>query len=279
MCRLYGFRGNEPTKVDCALVHAQNALIVQSRSDLTGKTHADGWGIGLYENGTPKIEQRATSAFEDLHFSVAAERVFARTVVAHVRHATVGKTNPANSHPFAHRRWMFAHNGTVTAFDRVGPRLIEETVPALRGLARGTTDSEAVFYWLLSRMERAGIDLDDASVDRPRLVGVVAEAVTYLATLSDQAGAEEPAVLNLILTDGDVLVAARWGLTLHWTVRDGIRDCEICGIPHVHHSSDTDYRAAVVASEAISDAEQWHEVPDHGIVSVGVEIETDVERI
>ncbi len=279
MCRLYGFRGNEPTKVDCALVHAQNALIVQSRSDLTGKTHADGWGIGLYENGVPQIEQRATSAFEDLHFSVTAERVFARTVVAHVRNATVGKTNPANSHPFCHRRWMFAHNGTVTAFDRVGPRLIEETAPALRGLARGTTDSETVFYWLLSRMVRAGIDLDDPGVDRDRLVATVGEAVSYLAPLSNQAGAEEPATLNLILTDGAVLVAVRWGLTLHWTARDGIRDCEICGIPHVHHQPGTDYRAVVVASEAISDAERWREVPDHGIVSIGPGLAADIQQL
>ena len=27
MCRLYGFRANEETKVECTLVHAQNALL------------------------------------------------------------------------------------------------------------------------------------------------------------------------------------------------------------------------------------------------------------
>ncbi len=278
MCRLYGFRGNEPTKVECTLVHSQNALLVQSRSDLAGKAHPDGWGIGLYRDGEPRIERRSTSAFGDLHFSVIAERVFARTVLAHVRKATVGETQPANSHPFCHRRWMFAHNGTVTAFDRVRPKMIEETAPALRGLARGTTDSEVLFYWLLSRMQLAGIDLD-AAVDRGRLAAVVAEAVPYLADLCDQAGPERPAPLNLMLTDGEVLVATRWGLTLHWTVRDGIHDCEICGIPHVRHDSGTDYRAVVVASEALSDAEPWHEVPERGIVSVGGDVEADVQRL
>ncbi len=55
MCRIYGFRSNEPTKVECTLVHAQNALLAQSRSDHVGKSHPHGWGIGLYENGAPTL--------------------------------------------------------------------------------------------------------------------------------------------------------------------------------------------------------------------------------
>lgn len=34
MCRLYGFRANEATKVECALVLAQNSLLAQSRADM-----------------------------------------------------------------------------------------------------------------------------------------------------------------------------------------------------------------------------------------------------
>jgi predicted glutamine amidotransferase len=53
MCRLYGFRANEPTKVECTLVYAQNALMVQSREDLTGRGNAHGWGIATYEDHCP----------------------------------------------------------------------------------------------------------------------------------------------------------------------------------------------------------------------------------
>ena len=57
MCRLYGFRANEPTKVECSLVHAQNALLSQSVMDARGVPNADGWGIGYYDNSLPHVER------------------------------------------------------------------------------------------------------------------------------------------------------------------------------------------------------------------------------
>ena len=48
MCRLYAFRSTEETKVECTLVHAQNALMAQSRRDRSGLSHAHGWGIVAY---------------------------------------------------------------------------------------------------------------------------------------------------------------------------------------------------------------------------------------
>ncbi|MCP3964082.1 MAG: class II glutamine amidotransferase [bacterium] len=276
MCRLYGFRGNEPTRVGCTLVHAQNALLAQSRQDGVGESHPDGWGIGVYEDAAPRIERSAAAAFDDQYFNTTAEGVFARTVIAHVRQATVGDSNAANTHPFSYRGWMFAHNGTVTAFERVRPRMIEETAPALCGLNEGTTDSEVFFYWLLSRMARAGIDLEGGGGERERLVAVVAEALPYLADLCDRAGPEKPAILNLLLTDGETLVAGRWRKSLHWAARDGIRDCDVCD---VRHSPGTDYRAVVIASEALANDEAWHEVPERGIVSVDAGIEADVQRL
>ncbi len=131
MCRLYGFRANEPTKVECTLVYAQNALMSQSRADLRGTSHPDGWGVGYYEDATPKMERRDRAAYEDLHFSVTAERLYAKTVLAHVRRATVGGAALANTHPFVYGHWAFAHNGTVRAFDRVAPELERETAPRL----------------------------------------------------------------------------------------------------------------------------------------------------
>ena len=75
MCRLYGFVSNEPTKVDCSLVYAQNALMQQSRVDEIGQDHADGWGIVTYSNGLPEIQKKATAAYDDQMVSTTAERV------------------------------------------------------------------------------------------------------------------------------------------------------------------------------------------------------------
>ena len=45
MCRLYAMRANEPTRVECSLVHAQNALMQQSQLDAEGLVHGHGWGV------------------------------------------------------------------------------------------------------------------------------------------------------------------------------------------------------------------------------------------
>lgn len=268
MCRLYGFRANEPTKVECSLVHAQNALLLQSRSDMTGRSHADGWGLASYHEGLLVVEHRESAAFEDLQFSETAERIYAETVVAHVRRATVGGASTVNTHPFRFGRWVFAHNGTVAAFDALGGELARETAPALQRHRRGTTDSEQAFLWLLTRMEHEGLDLDEAPTDVRRLAAVVGESVAELDARSEEAsGKTRASKLNFLVTDGELLIVSRLRNSLHFLERDGVRDCEICGIPHVHHDSERRYRAVAVASEPITH-ETWREVPDAHLVAV-----------
>lgn len=267
MCRLYGFRANEPTKVECTLVHAQNALLIQSRTDTRGVSHADGWGIGYYDNGTPHVERRTTAAYRDLHFSATAERVYARTVIAHVRRATVGRASEFNTHPFTCGRWMFAHNGTVRPFPRVRPLLEGQIEKAMLRQRRGTTDSELLFYWLLTRLRHAGIDLDHRDLSAASCLRVFATAITEVAEICDRAQPRRPPQLNVLLTNGDVLLASRWNHTLHYVERQGIHDCEICGIPHISHFDRSQYRAVVIASEPISH-EAWQEVPNHSFLAV-----------
>ncbi len=278
MCRLYGFRANEPTKVECTLVHAQNALMVQSEADLSGKEHTDGWGIGFFQNGTPVIERRATAAYKDLHFSHTAERVFAKTVLAHVRRATVGEPALSNTHPFVHGRWMFAHNGTLTGVERLRPRLESEIAPSLLGTRRGNTDSELAFLWILSKLRRAGAIHNNHMTDAPTFVAMVGDCISELAGLSEDSGAERPAQLNTLLSNGIVLIATRWNHSLFWVVRQGIHDCEICGIPHIHHHSTEGYRAVVVASEPISD-EEWKELPNRSVLFVNGDVVPHVHPI
>jgi len=278
MCRLYGFRANEETKVECTLVHAQNALLLQSRADRLGRSHPDGWGIAFYRDEMPLLERRAAAAFQDVHFSATAERVYSRAVIAHIRMATVGEVSLANTHPFVYACWTFAHNGTVTAFPALGARLAEETGPRLQAHRRGDTDSEQVFFWLLARMERAGIRPEARSPDLAVLERVVAESVVELARRCEEAGAERPARLNLLLTDGICMVATRWNHDLYWVPRTGVHDCEICGIAHVHHEERTDYRAVVVASEPIS-REDWQEVPDRSVLTVDAATRTAIRPI
>lgn len=252
MCRLYGFRATEPTKVECTLVHAQNALMVQSREDQTGGSHAHGWGVATYTDSTPHVERQAWAAYHGEHFRRTAARAFSRTVIAHVRRASVGSIRLENTHPFVHGKWTFAHNGTLRAFDKMRQWMLDMMTDEHRTAIHGSTDSEHVFHFVMSRW-----------AEHPALTPYEAlrEGLRQVIAQSRQADAAAPIGLNVLLTDGDTLVGLRWGRTLWYVERDNIQDCEICGFPHIHHDPDAFYRAAVIASEPISH-EPWVAVPE-----------------
>ncbi|MEM8752717.1 MAG: class II glutamine amidotransferase, partial [Pseudomonadota bacterium] len=105
MCRLYALHATETTKVECGLVRAQNALMVQSQGDAEGLVHGHGWGVADYPDGAPVIERQTWAAWKGERFAKAAARTYARTVVAHVRKATVGPAHIDNTHPFVFGRY------------------------------------------------------------------------------------------------------------------------------------------------------------------------------
>lgn len=171
MCRLYAFRANEETRVECSLVHAQNALLLQRRADSLGRAHPHGWGLAIYHDSHLPHVRRA-AACEDIHFNETVERIYTNTVNAHVRYTTVGQPSLANSHPFSYRQWAFDHNGTVIGFGELQSQMA--LLPKFRNFKAGTTDIERSFYWLLSRQEAAGIDLRQEDQDAKSLHSVVA---------------------------------------------------------------------------------------------------------
>lgn len=273
MCRLYGFLANESTKVECTLVHAQNALLLQSRSDERGRAHPDGWGIAYYENDTAVMEKNSGAAFHGLHFSDTAERVYSNAVVSHVRLATVGTPAAVNCHPFNWGGWVFAHNGTVTAVATLRAELLREMSAAHRQSIQGDTDSELLFHWLMERLTRIGAVDARSCLGLDRLKDQLAEAILEIDRRCQNALPDKPAKLNVVLTNGRVMLASRFRNSLSWVHRDGIRDCEICGIPHVNHSPGKRYHAVVIASEPLSH-ESWEPVEEMSIVAVDHRIRT-----
>lgn len=278
MCRLYAFHANEETKVECTLVHAQNSLLIQSQGDSTGRLHSDGWGIGYYVDLEPALEKNIAAAYEGIHFSSSAERVYARTVVAHVRMATVGRNSIHNCHPFQWGKWIFAHNGTVRGVDKLREEMLREMGAGLAASVVGDTDSELLFHWILARLEQCSLLHEDGRCKLDELSRVLGESVVIMDERCAGVDPDNPAKLNLVLTNGREIIATRLRNTLYWVARHGIRDCEICGIPHIHHDKSVSYEAVVIASEPLSH-ESWQEIPDGSIVTVDAELQTTLNRL
>jgi predicted glutamine amidotransferase len=200
MCRLFGCVSREPGPVTHELFHAANALRVQS------KEHPDGWGLGWYENGSPRVVRSLTPAHGDAEFEKLSHFVSAQTVLAHVRKASVGAISPENTHPFQRGPWLFAHNGTLPEWEAVREPLEALLHPSLRAELRGETDSERCFLLFLTRLRRR-CDLENASS---------ADAIAALretqALLKQTLTAE--ASTTFVLTDGRLMLACRRGRTL-----------------------------------------------------------------
>lgn len=261
MCRLFGLRSAVLSRAHRSLVDAENAVARQARH------HRDGWGIAWFHQGEAWLLKSPAGAADCPSFRRASARLASHTLVVHVRKATVGEPSPFNLHPFRYGRWVFAHNGTVHGFERVGPRLRAEMSADLRSRVLGTTDTETLFFWLMGRLAEAGIDpLGPAAPHPDRLHPVLAAAFDALLAHAHAAGAERP-VVNYLLTDGRVFVAQRSGRELWFaTQRTRCADAGVCPWPDRACLQPTRFGDRVnrllVASEPIGEDDRWEPVPD-----------------
>ncbi|NNK78847.1 MAG: class II glutamine amidotransferase, partial [Litoreibacter sp.] len=227
--------------------------------DMEGYAHGHGWGVADYPNGVPMIEKQTWAAFHGEHFSKKAARIYARTVVAHVRRATVGGTAFENTHPFDHGKWIFAHNGTVPNFDLVREKMLDHLDPLHRVEIRGSTDSEHVFRYLMSLF-----------LQHPErgLLETVRSGLRQVIGWAHEIEPDARVGLNIILTDGEHMVGSCYNRTLFTLHRDHVFTCPICEKPHVHHNPKTSYKAIEIASEPITKEDAWQPVPQGTVFQV-----------
>ncbi|HWA74950.1 MAG TPA: class II glutamine amidotransferase [Polyangiaceae bacterium] len=204
MCRLFGFRSIIPSQVHRSLLAAENALGVQSNE------HPDGWGVAFYIEGSPHVTRSPLTAVGDALFHRLSGAVSSQTVLAHVRRATRGEKTVFNCHPFQHGRWVFAHNGDITHFDRRREVLLGEVSPELRRFILGDTDSEVLFFIFLTKLSAIAPSPAQRGLDAA--LAALRATVQAARELADDA--ETPSTLTLMATDGEVLVATHGGKSL-----------------------------------------------------------------
>ncbi len=275
MCRLYGFRSSVLSKVHRSLVAAENALMRQS------DRHPDGWGVAYYIDRYPHLIKNDEKALADGLFTEVSAVVSTRTLIAHIRQASVGSVNILNCHPFQHGPWTFAHNGEVVGYGKhpaIKEGVLAAIAPELRCYLLGSTDSEACFYLFLSKLQRRVPVLHADDVPLEAVLGALKETVEALRGIAEPI-AGEPSRLTFMVTNGSILVGYRHHRDLYFSThktrcpdREGCSAyvplrCEAAAEPQgvVNH--------LIVTSERIAENPNvWNEVPDEQYVAVDTQM-------
>lgn len=265
MARLFGLIGNRADLAGRLLLSEEKALRVRSRGTPLG------WGIGFYQGGEVLMRRRPIDERGEIDAAKSAEDVRADIIVGHVRSATVGTLRTENTHPFRYRQWLFAQTGTVVQFDAIRDRLVASVPEFLRGDIRGETDSEIVFHVFLSFLHDAG-RLNDHSVPDSVVRDAVRSTVAVLDAMTAEVGGE-PVAINLLLTNGEDLIAVHRSETMAIRVFAGKDDADaiIGDDAQLRRKAPelAQMRFALIASDFDEDpGAHWNKVPDRAIVTL-----------
>jgi glutamine amidotransferase len=230
VCRHLAWLG-APRSLGELLLGPPHGLLVQSyrpRRQRNGIMNADGWGVGFYADARPEPARWRSNRpmWGDASLASVAPVIRSGCVLAAVRSATAGMpADETAAAPFQSGRWLLSHNGVV-----------DRTVLGPHPAAESVCDSALLAAHLFaSGPERAG---------------------EFVADL----GKRDPgARLNVLLTDGQRIIATRWGDTLSvLRADDGV----------------------VVASEPYDDDPRWADVPEYHLVEVAADTVaiTELER-
>ncbi|WP_112243635.1 ergothioneine biosynthesis protein EgtC [Kribbella monticola] len=232
MCRHLAYLGPPVTPASLVL-EPPHSLYRQSwePADMRGggSVNADGFGLGWYVDGAPVRYRRSVPIWADESLPGLARSIRSGALLAAVRNGTVGSPlNEAAAAPFVRDRWLFSHNGLITGWPGSVSKLAE-TLPVSELLTLDAPMDSALLWALIQDRLYAGAP--------------AAEAVA--SVVREVAEAAPGSRLNVLLTDGDQIVATTWTHSL-WVRRTA--------------------ESVAVSSEPWQRDDGWAEVPDQSLL-------------
>jgi glutamine amidotransferase len=275
MIRLFGYMANEPDRIRCALLAARDLLRVD-----TGP-NPDGWGIGFFQGGEVLLQKRPKAAPGVVDFYGQVKDLRTDVVVGHVRTATVGVAQKnENTHPFRYRSWLFAHSGTLPRFADIKDEIVSSIPDFLRRNIRGETDSEHLFHLFLAFLHDGG-KLEDPLISAHVARGAMRATAAFVDKLAGSAGGGANH-LNIVATNGRILLATRRGAPMSIYKVSAIADCSLCrdvtATPgrEARRVSHEHLRAVLLASDGDTPRPGFEPIPDASVVTVTHHIQAEI---
>lgn len=258
MCRIFGFRSILQSGVHRSLIDSENAIIQQS------DRHPDGWGVAYYHMGSPHLVKNENQARECKIFEKVSGVVSSNTVVTHIRKSTVGAVGPLNTHPFQYGPWVFVHNGNVENFDQNKAAFIDRIDGDLKRYILGETDSEVLFYYLLTILRKKGALTGGQSPFNfsEALQEFVDGFQEVFGKITESNGDYDKSYLTFLLTNGKSMYAFQGGQPLLFsTHKNKCSERDTCSyfqpLCEAKASSQDKIHHLLISSEVIKNENVW----------------------
>ena len=231
MCRHLAYVG-PPVTLSSLVLDPEHALFEQSWAprDMRGggSVNADGFGLGWYVDGRLVRYRRNVPIWTDDNLLGLAGSIRSGTVVASIRNGTerMPHTETAVA-PFTAGNWCFSHNGRIPGWPESTVKLAEH-LPVAELLQLDASVDSALLFALITNRISAGQAAPDA----------------VASVVHDVESAAPGSRLNLLLTDGEQLIATAWTHSL-W----------------IRHTGES----TTVASEPFGSGD-WTVVPDRSLL-------------
>ncbi len=283
MCRLLAYRGPR-INLDQLIYQPSNSLVHQSydAKELEEPLNGDGFGVGWYVpelDPKPAIFVSTSPAWSNRNLRHIAPKILSPNIFAHVRAASVGDTSEANCHPFQFENFMFMHNGSIGGFEAIKRSLRHSLSDEIYHSIRGQTDSEHLFAVFLDIYKKKKVKASTQALSE-----TLRDAIGFVEDLKKAKGIKETSYLNLVLSDGESTVAARFisdssieALSLYYST--GSRYVCEEGVCHMVEASGDDRSVLIVSERITSGREDWRPVPKNHFITVDPHLKVGISPI
>jgi len=243
----------------------------------------DGWGAGFFQRGELLSQTRPFPSPRAPDLLDLLDDVECQFMIGQLHSSRSADIRKENFHPLQFKRWLFAHNGEVPAFDQLKERMLDSMPPFIRRGIKGTTDSEYLFHLFLSFMYDEGL-LDRADCGAPVIRDALYKSLSTISLLACEVGAK-PYPASVVVSNGADLVVLREGIPTYYTLIEGIEDCNACrprssrpGRPprRVDHP---EVKAVLVVSGIEIAEKGWIELPDSSFLTVSSSMSIEIHEL
>src|SRR5258708_355611 len=190
---------SDPNLLRCELYRLKHLVSLSERP-------LNAAGVGSYSQEEVLLQRYPGAGVQPSSLFSSWDKLESEALLYHATMLPLGGSLEENTQPFRYHRWLFCHNGQIGGFASIRTRLIEMLPDHLQRQLSGDTESEVAFALFLKFLRDTG-RTDDVLLEPALAAQLLAKTVRSLEQLSVEAGAPRGARLNLLATNGRMLIA------------------------------------------------------------------------